>query len=260
MSSSNQNLVSIFYDTLKPDPPKDPKPNSFNVKPSEIGSKCMRKIYYGAFKVPKDFDVTPDIKKMGKMGDGLGTILSNAYRNQGILIDYIDEDGSIPIKFGAPNQEFPIKCPELGVKSGFIDGVYILNGELWLGEYKSCTDKAFPKLKKPKSPHLEQAILYLFVFNKLLKEGRYKHIKELDGFTEAIGMRFVYVDRNNMVHFLMKEFVYTIEQAKPIFIKTVNKINNLLEYTTKKELPPKTPEWCNTCSWRAKCSKNYNID
>lgn len=260
MKSFKQNLISLFYNTLKPDPPKERKPDTFNVKPSEVGSKCMRKIYYGTFKVPKDFDVAEDIKKMGKMGDGLGTILSNAYRNEGILIDYANEDGSVPIKFGAPNQEFPISCPELGIKSGFIDGVYIMNGELWLGEYKSCTDKAFPKLRKPKPPHLEQAIIYLFVFNKLLKEGKYKHIKALDGFTEAKGMRFVYVDRNNMVHFLMKEYVYTIEEAKPIFAKTVEKITKLLEFTDRKELPPKTPDWCQSCPWRAKCAKNYNID
>lgn len=257
---ANKNLVSVFYDTLKPSVSKARKPNAFNVKPSEVGSKCLRKIYYGTLKIPKDFDVSEDIKKMGKMGDGLGTILSNAYRNEGILIDYYNEDGSIPVKFGVPNQEFPIECPELGIQSGLIDGVYILNGQLWLGEYKSCTDKSFSGLKKPKQPHLEQAILYLFIFNKLLKEGRYKHIKELDGFTEAVGMRFVYVDRNNMVHFLMKEFTYTIEQAKPVFINTVNKINKLLEYTSKKELPPKTPDWCNSCPWRGKCAKNYNID
>ncbi len=255
-----KNLVSIFYDTLKPEVAKPRKPDTYNVKPSEAGTKCMRKLYYGTFKVPKDFDVPQNVKKMGKMGDGLGTILSNAFRNQGILIDYINEDGSIPVNFGALNQEFPIKSPELGIKSGFIDGVFIMNDELWLGEYKSCTDKAFPKLKAPKPEHLIQAVIYLFVFNKLLKEGAYKHIPELEKFTEAKGMRWLYVDRNNMINFEMKEYVYTVEQAKPVFVQIVEKLGVLKTYTDSKTLPPKTPEWCASCPWRAKCSQNYNIN
>lgn len=259
MNSSKKNLISIFYDTLKPSVKKERKSNAFNVKPSAAGTKCLRKLYYSTLKVPEDFDVPENVKKMGKMGDGIGHILSNAYRDQGILIDYVKPNGAFEIFRGVPNLEFPISCPELGIKRGLIDAVLIMNNELWLGEYKSCTNNSFIKLRGAKPPHLVQGIIYLFVFNKLLKEGAFKHIKALDGFTEAKGMRFLYVNRDRCVDFLMKEFVVPISSADANFKSIVNMITTLLTYTNTETLPPKTPEWCSTCAWRLKCDNEYNI-
>ena len=217
-------------------------------------------LYYGAFKVPQDFDVPPNVKKMGAMGDGISHILSNKFRERGILIDYKEADGSFQDGFnGEPNLEFPVKSKELKLKKGYIDAVLVLDGKLWLGEYKSATQGSFSKLTAPKPDHLVQGVEYLFVFNKNLQDGAYKHIKELVKFEKAEGIIFLYVDRDNAVDFNMKEYPISNAVAEPIFKDIVAKIIQFSQYADKKELPPKTPEWCNSCPWRAKCKKNYNI-
>lgn len=257
MSSSRESLISLFYKTLKPNLTKSKGTHTF--KPSSLGAKCFRKIYYSYFRVLKDFDVSEPIKKMGKMGSGIGEILSDAFRESGSIIDYKNPDGTYNVAFSKPNLEFPIEVPELFIKKGYIDGVIVLGGKLWLAEYKTCTAKSFAGLKKPKPDHMIQGCLYLFVFNKLLKEGKFKHIKELDGFEKAEGIRFLYVDRDNAVHFQLKEFPITEDMAQPVFTETVQKIMTIKTYVDKKELPPTTSDWCNNCEYRAKCVKKFNV-
>lgn len=253
----NKSLISLFYDTLKPNLTKSNGAHTF--KPSSLGSKCLRKVYYDYFRVLKDFDVNESIKKMGKLGSGMHEVLSSAFRESGSLIDYVTPEGNFDIVRGIPNLEFPITSPELHIKKGYIDAVVIIDGKLWLGEYKTCTAKSFTSLKKPKPDHLIQGAIYLFVFNKMLKEGHFKHIPELDKFDKVEGIRFLYVDRDNAVHFQMKEFVVNETIAQPVFLKVVEKIIKVKGYVDTKELPPRTPDWCQSCPYRAKCSKNFNI-
>lgn len=255
-----KSLIKEFYATLQPSPKQTKTEyDSYRIKPSSLGTKCMRKLYYDMYKVPVDFDVPADVKKMGAMGDGISHILSNKFRDQGFLVDYYEPRKKYQKGFdGTPNLEFPIECPELGIKKGYIDAVFIFD-KLWLGEYKSATTRSFQKLQAPKPEHLIQGVEYLFVFNKLLSEGRYKHIKELKGFDRAEGIIFLYVDRDNAVHFNMKEYPITIEAGMETFKHIVQKSTTAMKYADNKELPPKTPDWCNSCPWRAKCSKDFNI-
>lgn len=255
--SYSENLIAKFYETLEPNLRKSSSAPGF--KPSSIGSKCLRKIYYDYFRVQKDYDVNANIKKMGKLGTGMHEVLSDAYRSQGILIDYKNPDGSVNIAHGAPNLEFPINSPELDIPIGYIDALVILDGKLWLGEYKTCTTKSFQSLKKPKPDHLMQASLYLIIFNKMLKEGAFKHIPELDAFEKAEGIRFVYVDRDRAVEFFMHEFIINSETASVAFREAVQKIMQVKQYSENKQLPPMTNDWCQSCAYRDKCSKNYNI-
>lgn len=257
MSSFKESYISLFYKTLKPNLTKSKGSHTF--KPSSLGSKCLRKIYYDYFRVQKDFDVNESIKKMGKLGSGMHEILSGALRDSKCIIDYKNPDDTFNVTFGVPNLEFPLTMPELFIKKAFIDAVTILNGELWLGEYKTCTEKSFYSLKKPKPDHLIQGCLYLYIFNKMLNDGKFSHIKELDNFKQAKGIRFWYVDRDNAVQFQMKEFPITLDMAQDTFSKTVTKIMTIKSYIDKKELPPTTQDWCSSCQFRAKCSKKINI-
>lgn len=261
MGSSKRNLVSIFYDTLKPYIKKGKSPRAtYSIKPSSLGTECLRKLYYSSFRVPEDFDVDQNIKKMGALGDGLSHVLSSKFRSQKILIDYKNPDGSFQLGMdGSPNLEFPISSKELKIDIGYIDAVLDIDGELWIGEYKSATESSFKKLTSPKPDHLIQAITYLFVFNKLLKEGKFSHIDRLSKFDKAKGLRFLYVDRNNAVDFPLKEFVISEDVAIEVFKKIALKVSNFSMYADSKQLPPKTLEWCQSCPWRSKCQKNYNI-
>jgi CRISPR/Cas system-associated exonuclease Cas4 (RecB family) len=96
-----------------------------------------------------------------------------------------------------------------------------------------------------------QGVLYLYLFNRDLAEGKFAHIPELANFKKANGIRFVYYNKNKSV---MKEFVVTT--ADEVFKAIVMKIQTVKQYTEQGILPPMTPDYCKTCAWSVKCSKN----
>lgn len=215
----------------------------------------MRKLYYSYNKVPEDYPFPLNAKRIMKLGDAVHEMLGDVYRRAGILVDYYNKQGKkLKDIDGSPDLEFPIKSKHLEIKKGKIDAVMIIDGKLWLGEYKSINDRGFNNLNSAKPDHFIQGITYLYVFNKMLADGEYAHIKELAGFEKAEGIRFLYVNKNNTE---FKEYVHTT--AEQAFINIVNKIQTIKNHTEKKELPPKTKDWCQSCSWRDKCAKNYNI-
>lgn len=263
-----KNLIQIFEQTL--DQPEfeantttsststdKTKTPSFKIKPSMLGSKCLRKVYYSSASVPEDYGFDLDGKKRMKLGDAIHEMLHSTFKKSKMLIEYYNPDGTIPRDWKDPSKEdreFPLVCPELFIKKGKIDGVMIIDGKLWLAEYKSINQRGFMSLAAPKDDHVVQAVTYLFVFNKLLAEGKFSHIKELEGFTKADGVRWLYVNKDDTQ---MKEFMIT--QADEIFTKIVEKILKIHAHFEAKTLPPKTDDWCKSCNWREKCKKNFNI-
>lgn len=233
------------------------KAPSFKIKPSMLGSKCLRKVYYSSASVPEDYPFDLSGKKRMLLGDAIHSMLHDTFKKAGILIEYYNEDGSINMDWKNPDKEdreFHLVCPDIFIKKGKIDAVMIIDGELWLGEYKSINMKGFESLMAPKDDHIVQAVTYWYVFNKLLAEGKFKHIKELQGFTHAKGVRWLYVNKDDTS---MKEF--TMTQGDQIFTQIVEKIMKIHGAYETKTLPPKTKDWCQSCNWRDKCNKNFNI-
>ena len=224
-------------------------------KPSALGSPCLRKIYYSYNRVPEDYGMDLRIKRICDLGDSIHELLSEYLREAGVLIDYRLPDGTTPLNkySGKPDAEFPLKDAFLKV-SAKIDAVMVIEDQLWLGEWKSINAKGFKYLKKPKPEHKVQGALYLYLFRKALKEGAYSHISELSPFEEVQGVKFLYYNKENSE---LKEF--SVTDASKEFTETIEKMKIIEDHIEAGTLPPGTKDWCQTCSWRAKCSKNYKI-
>lgn len=259
-------LKKLFLETLAKDRPKDPTyVPGFKIKPSVIGSPCMRKIYYASAGMDPDYGFDLSGKLRMKMGDAIEEMYVGVIRESGKLVEYHNPDGTIPRDFkgknsdgtviwGDENRQFPISFPELFIKSGKIDIVVIIDGKLWIGEVKSINQKGFSGLMQPKPDHMIQGCSYYYIFNEHLKAGKYAHIKALEGFQKAEGVMYQYVNKDTTE---VKEYV-TTEQDE-FFTQIVNKIIAVKEAYDTKTLPPKTPDFCGTCQYRDSCRKNRNI-
>lgn len=245
-------LKKIFIDTLTNEKSYPKKPG-FKIKPSSLGSPCMRKIYYDSANVEPDFPFAIEAKRRMKLGDSISSMLHEVFSKAGIIVDYHNPDGSHQLMFDKVNLEFPLVVPELFISKAFIDAVLIIDGKLWLGEYKSINLRGFTELMNPKSDHMYQGVTYFYAFNKLLSEGAFSHIEKLKGFTKAEGIIFLYINKDDTE---MKEFVVT--EADEFFGSIVNKILQVKQAYDSKTLPGKTKDWCQSCNWRTKCSKNFN--
>jgi hypothetical protein len=251
MSKLTKIIEQQLSQESKIDPNYKPTPK---FRPSSLGTPCMRKLYYSYLRVPEDFPAPLQLKKYAALGNMAHEMLSEYFRKAGVLIDYYKEDGSTPIDYWNPDKldyEFPLKDPDLEM-SAKIDAVLNLDGKLWLAEWKTATVKSFAKLSMPKPDHLVQGSTYLYTFNKALQEGKYKHIKELDGFGKAEGVIFLYLNKDD--HSLKE---YCLTEASSIFTQTINKIMVVKNNVVNDTLPSKTPDWCNSCAWRTKCVQNY---
>lgn len=238
-------------------PRKSTKKKPFKIKPSMLGSKCARKIYYSSARVDEDYGFDLEGKKRMKLGDAIHAMFDSVFREAGILVDYVNPDGTVHKKFGFAEEttEFPVECADIFVKDGYIDAVMIIDGELWIGEYKSINSNGFGGLISAKSDHIIQSVVYWYIFNLMLSEGKFSHIPQLQGFTKAKGVKWLYVNKDNTD---MKEFHMT--EGDKIFADIVDRIMAVRGAYDSKTLPPKTQDYCNSCNWRDKCKKNYNIE
>lgn len=251
-------LTQIFNDTLSKDLKKKtsnatPK---FKIKPSMLGSPCQRKIYYSSSGVEEDYGFDLLGKKRMKLGDAIHEMLTNVFDTAGVLVSYKNPDGSTHRKFGFAEEtnEFPLECDELYIKNAYTDAVVILNGELWLAEFKSINLNGYQSLQQAKNDHMIQAVLYWYIFNLKLADGKFSHIPELSGFTKAKGVRWLYVNKDDTD---FKEF--TMTEGDKFFESIVSKIMAVRSHYDTKTLPPKSPDFCKSCNWRDKCKGNYNI-
>lgn len=217
--------------------------------PSSLGEKCVRKVYYAYNKSPSETDFPLKAQRIMKLGDLVGDHFSDIYRKAGILIDYYDASGKTPVIFKKPCKEFPIRAPKLGINWGFIDAVVIENGKLFLGEYKSINERGFIALTEPKPEHLVQGVTYFHVFNHMLRNGDFKHIKELVGFERAENITFVYYGKNVSE---LKEFV--ISDTSSVFKKTLERISYVMGIGEGDELPEMTENFCADCSYAKRCT------
>lgn len=251
-----KNLIDIFTETLDKDERKPSKSKQFKIKPSDLGSPCLRKIYYGAARVEPDYGFDIAGKKRMKLGDAIHAMLDDVFRKAGILVDYVNPDGTPHKKFGFAEEttEFPLGFEDLFINHAYTDAVMIIDGELWLAEYKSINMNGFNGLMTAKPDHILQAVTYWYVFNMLLSEGKFSHIEKLKGFTKAKGVRWLYVNKDDTQ---LKEF--TMTQGDKVFSDIVEKIMYIKQLYDNKTLPPKTEDWCKSCSFRDKCKKDFNI-
>jgi len=238
-----------------------------NMRPSFLGTPCLRKIYYNFLRVPRDYGWKGEKIRNFEKGDALHNMVKRWLRASGLLIDYRNKgNGEIPKhwKTGEPDPEFPVNDQELNIKNakidgvGFVDGIEGIEPGLWVFEIKSINEKGFYEYiqKGPKGEHLEQAMIYAFLLEQGLKEGKYAHIEELEGCTEVKGVIYIYINRENDEDD-WKEFV--ISKREEPFMNIVQKIVETKEYIANNELPPKTEDFCKWCDYRDKCAKNYKV-
>lgn len=226
--------------------------------PSSLGSKCLRKLYYQYWRVERDIPNDVKALRIFKTGHVYEDMLMGWLKAVGEHIPYRDaSDGKIPLnsRTGEPDPQFQIESADWRVKKGLIDNVAITNGELWIYEIKSSKQEKFDPLKQPMPDHLIQAGIYLKCFNEMLKEGRFKHIRELDGFKHAVGVRYLYINKNTSE---IKQFDVKSLHFKAILQKVDDKIKLLDKYLEAKKLPKKTPDYCPWCPFRIKCKNSWN--
>lgn len=246
------NLIEIFDQTLLTEKPLDYvlKPK---FKPSSLGSPCLRKIYYSYLRVPEDYK--PDLKGqlIFRLGDAYGEILCKTYREAGILIDYVKEDGTYKTAIGGFgfDYEFPMRDKDLEISSK-TDAVLLIDGKLWLGEWKSIGANGWKYLKDAKPEHKIQGAMYLYFFKEALRAGKFSHIPALQGITDVEGVIFLYWNKETNER---RQYAYT--DLSNEFESTIHKIVTVKEYQARNELPPKTTDWCQSCSFRDKCAKNF---
>ena len=213
-----------------PRPAGKPKPPAF--KPSALGTPCMRKLYYSYNRVPEDYGLPLNVLRICDVGNWLHEMLTDAFKKSGTLL----------------KDELRLVDAELEV-SAYIDGVFEIDGKLWLAEYKTINSNGFNKLRDPKSEHKTQGVSYLYLFNRALKDGVYP---EYEKYGQAEGVIFLYVNKNNSE---MKEFSLTEDDEE--FMSIIEKMEIVKEANKNNTLPPKTQDWCQSCNWRDKCEKNY---
>jgi len=225
--------------------------------PSVISSPCLRKIFYSYLQVP--WDKPMDAKNARKMnsGDANHKMVKGWLRKVPdiTIIDYLDpKTGKIPVNYFTKEEdpEFKIVNMDIPIK-GKIDMVVIIDGKLYVVEIKSMKDERFQELDEEKPDHAQQAMIYAYVLELGLNDGTYAHIPQLQGFKEVAGVLYIYISKDTSE---MKE--YETEKLPKAFSRVLTKAEKVKEHVAEKTLPKKTEDWCNFCSYKKKCDKNYN--
>ena len=249
------NLVKRYNKILKKPPRKYNPRAKVSFSPNSLGTPCLRKCYYQFTKSPEERGFPLKVARILSLGNLIGDHLADTFRKDGILVDYHNPDGTIPVVFGKECREFPINAPTLDIHSGFIDGVFICEGRLYIGEFKSINDNQFSNLREPKPEHLIQGVTYLHLFNKKLKNGDYSHITQLDGFDKAEGVVFLYYCKDNsfLKEFFVSDTAEIFKQVvqRIVYIQNIVYVQNIDENT---ELPEKTEYFCDSCAYQKRCS------
>jgi hypothetical protein len=250
---SNKNLKQIYDRSCERSIPENKSNSGPSIKPSILGSPCLRKVYYSYNKAPEDIPFPLTSSRITSLGNAIGKMLFDAFDKQGVVVRFRKPDGTYHVDqhTGEVDFEFRLTSPELGIRLGKIDAVLILDDGLWLGEFKSINDRGFKELKAPKGDHTIQGVLYLYLFNKALKEGEFKHIPELAKFDKANGIRFLYYYKDKSE---LKEFFITT--ADELFRQIVLKIEQVKWFSENNQVPPPTEDYCRTCAYQFRCQKN----
>lgn len=243
------NLKSLINAYLKDKHNKPRNSKNFSLSPSILGDDCLRKIYYSYYRI-EQAPKTIDNILMLEGGNSLHDHIQKILKDVGLAVDYHDP------KTGVVDVEFPISFPEWKVGKGYIDRVLIDGKKIYLVEIKSAGDAKYKyHIKEPQNDHKVQGTTYIFAFEKNLYEGKYDHIKELSKDMLVEGIYFLYVNRDN---YQMKE--YFVKRDEEHFLEIDQKVNKLLKYIEKKELPPlKNGKLCKWCPYPDWCKNNKNV-
>lgn len=230
--------------------------------PSNLGSKCLRKIYYNYWRLDRDVPLTHREARIFALGHhvedmimvwlrGIGEHIP--YRNKGNGEIPLDRDGS-----GKQNPQFPISSEEFKIKKGFIDNIGIdTEGKLWIYEIKSCKAEKFESLQEPYPEHKVQAGLYYIIWNQMRAAGEFDHIKEIPPtVTSAAGVKYLYFNKDTSE---MKEFVITPDILKSYIENITERLQKINGFVDTKTLPPTTQDYCSYCAYQKKCKDDYNI-
>lgn len=244
-------LIAIFNDSVRRK--AIPRGKNPSIKLSMLGTKCPRKLFYSYNKVEEDQAFPLKNLRIVVLGDYVEMMVVEAFRKAGVVIDYVNPDGSTPQLFGKPSKQFQVSDPLLAVKLGLIDAVVVLDGQLWVVEIKSINDRGYTEdiTEHAKPDHYVQGLCDLYLFNKNLAEGKYKHIPALGDFTAAVGFKVFYYNKNSSYS---REFTYSLNDGD--FLTLIQKIETIKRFTAEKILPPKKPDYCSTCNWNGKCEKD----
>lgn len=251
ISKINAHLLKSANPYYGPD--YKPKPR---IKPSDLGSPCYRKIYYSYLRTDPDQKIKPDQKRIFDIGDAVHGMIGDWVLGAKLLIPYRDlKTGEIPLSkwTGKPDMEFPIVVPELDIEKGKIDAILKIDGEIWIGEWKSSKSSKFEELTAAQDEHIIQANTYVHLFEYCLQRGDYAHIEELSGITEVKGVIFLYLNKDTSE---LKEFI--VPKMDDSLEVVVEKIAKIKEFVDKKELPGKTEHYCYFCPFNKKCKKEFN--
>jgi len=253
-------MIDIFFKVIDENSKPVTYKQSARFKPSILGSPCLRKIFYSYNCVLEDFGMARKNKIICDMGNYIHEYLSEIFRKANILVDFVLPDGRTPIgKYShKPDHEFPLKDFELNL-SLKIDAVLKIEDKLWIAEYKSIKGEDWLKLIEPKPEHRIQAMVYVYIFNKALEDNLFSYIPALSGIKKVEGIKFLYFskDEKNWKQDgsgILKEF--TVLADDDLFIKIVEKMEQVKQHTKTKTLPPKAEDFCFFCPYRTKCGKN----
>lgn len=246
-------LIKIFNKVIKSKPVHYNPKALPSISPSSIGSSCLRKAYFDYARTPKETTMPIKADRILKLGTIIGDHIIDTFRQSNILkvIDYVMEDGSIQMAFKKPCLEFPIKSKMLECRKGFIDMVFIDDEKLQLAEFKSINSDGYAKLRKPIQKHMIQSVIYIHIFNNLLKTGAYNHIKSLKGFSQVTDIHLLYYCKNSS--YLR---CFTLSNTAHIFKEIIGKILAVKSVAQSKILPPTTEDYCNTCFYAKRCESN----
>lgn len=250
-------LQEILLEAITPEEPK--KSNSKpSFKPSALGTPCLRKLFYSYNRVTPDYPFPLKASKVMRVGSGLHEAIQEIFRNSGTLIDYLDSNGEprIDPRTKKPNYEFLLKDDDININMAFADMIVEIDDEIWLVELKSINTKGYgwnKRTKKPKPEHLLQAHICYFMFNKMLKNGKFKHIERLNRHKSLAGVKVMYVERDTFNDMVFSQRIKPgdLTALKPI----IQKMAKIKARTKEKKLPPKTDYFCSTCEYRDKCKK-----
>lgn len=227
-------------------------------KPSVVGSPCLRKIYYSYYRVDSDKPIDPRGARIFNTGDYMETMIIDWLREIDERIPYRNKsNGEIPKGMdGKPDPQFIISSKRWRIKKGKIDNVAIVDGDVWIYEIKSSKASKFEKLTGPQPDHLIQAAIYFQCFNDLYLEGGYDHVPEIKGAGKAVGIKFLYINKNTSE---IKEYIIPGKALIPTILSLDKKILGINEtYIDKKILPPTTKDYCFFCPFSKKCKENWN--
>src|SRR6185436_18800152 len=94
MSSSNKNLKQVYDRSCTRPLDPNPKKGTPSIKPSMLGSPCLRKIFYSYNKVPEDIPFPLANSRVANLGTVIGKMLADAYYKEGIGIKFRKSDGT----------------------------------------------------------------------------------------------------------------------------------------------------------------------